>query len=264
MSSTCSSRSPSPSPHPANSSFTSVEEKTPQARNSHGRFKLGSQQRPIVPEIAPSERSSQAVEVLSKLDEDKSTTRADKIHRLAALHSKWAYEDKKEPIEGSELLGCQRQRCKAIGLVVFGSTLHEEQIDAISCLFYEQTDLLLLAKTGFGKSIIFQLLPFMTTTPGVVLILMPLKLLQVEQSEMINQLPNGKALILNGEHNHNYVHKQAAKGGYTHLFTSPEIALSKNFKKNILDDPEFTDRLCLLAVDEIRLVHQWEKAFRSL
>lgn len=92
----------------------------------------------------------------------------------------------------------------------------------------------------------------MTVTPGVVFILMLLKLLQAEQSEMINQLPNGKALMLNGENNHKHVHKQAAKGGYSHLFTSPKIALSKKFRKNILDEPEFTDRLCL----EIHLVDQ--------
>ena len=230
----------------------------------HERFQLGSKRKRIVPAITPNEKSSQAVEVLSKLDQDKSTTRADKIHRLAALHSKWAYEDIEEPVEGSELLGCQHQRCKAVSLIVFGFTLYEEQVDAISCLFYEQTNLLLLAKTGFGKNIIFQLLPFMTTAPGVVLILMPLKLLQAEQSEMINQLPNGKVLVLNGENNYKHIYKQAATGGYTHIFISPEIALSKKFKKNVLDNPEFTDRLFLLAVDEVHLVDQWGKAFRPL
>lgn len=104
----------------------------------------------------------------------------------------------------------------------------------------------------------------MTAVPGLVLILMPLKLLQAEQSEMINQLPNGKALVLNGENNHKHIHKQAATGGYTHIFTSPEIALSKKFKKNVFDNAEFTDRLCLLAVDEIHLVDQWGKAFCPL
>lgn len=83
---------------------------------------------------------------------------------------------------------------------------------------------------------------------------MPLKLLQAEQSEMINQLLNEKALVLNGKNNHKHVFKQAVKGGYTHLFINPEIALFKKFKKNIFDDPEFTDWLCLHIVDEIHLV----------
>ena len=42
---------------------------------------------------------------------------------------------------------------------------------------------------------------------------------------------------------------------------SPEIALSKKFKANILDNPRFARRLCLLAIDEIHLVEEWGKSF---
>lgn len=73
---------------------------------------------------------------------------------------------------------------------------------------------------------------------------------------MINQLPNKRALVLNGKNNCKHIHKKAAKRGYTYIFTSPEIVLSKKFKKNILDDPEFTDQLYLLTIDEIYLVDQ--------
>ncbi len=48
------------------------------------------------------------------------------------------------------------------------------------------------------------------------------------------------------------------------FFTSPEIALSKKFKKNVLDRSSFTDRLCLLVIDEIHLVDQWGQSFRPL
>ena len=91
----------------------------------------------------------------------------------------------------------ERYRCRKIGQIVFGFTLYEEQVDAIRTLFFEQRDLLLLAKTGFGKSLIFQLIPFMTPVLGLVLILMPLKLLQAEQSAMINRIPNAKSIVLN-------------------------------------------------------------------
>lgn len=36
---------------------------------------------------------------------------------------------------------------------------------------------------------------------GIVIILMPLKLLQAEQNTMINRIPNGKAIALTGENN---------------------------------------------------------------
>lgn len=55
-----------------------------------------------------------------------------------------------------------------------------------------------------------------------------------------------------------------AKDGYTHIFTNRLIAFSKKFKKNILDNPTFTDRLCLFAVDEIQLIDQWNQVFRPL
>lgn len=71
---------------------------------------------------------------------------------------------------------------------------------------------------------------------------------------MINQIPNGKALLLNGKNNPKYIYKQAAKSGYTYIFTSPQITLSKKFEKNILNNSAVIDRLCLLAVDKIYLI----------
>lgn len=146
-------------------------------------------------------------------------------------------------------------------MIIFGYTPYDAQIDAICTLAYEQRDSLLLARTGFGKSLIFQLLPFITASPGIVLILMPLELLQAKQSQMINKLPKGKAIVLNDENNLAYVQRDIACSGYTHIFTSPKIALSKNFKKNVLDDLLFSDWLCLLAIDEIHLVEQWGNKF---
>lgn len=65
-------------------------------------------------------------------------------------------------------------------MIVFKFEHHDAQADAICILFYEIRDLLLLAKTGLGKSLIFQLIIFLLSTSEVVLTLMPLKLLQVE------------------------------------------------------------------------------------
>lgn len=105
----------------------------------------------------------------------------------------------------------------------------------------------------------------MAPTTGVVLVLMPLKPLQTEQSDMINmRLPKGNAIVLNRDNNQENTQQAIAIGNYTHVSTSPEIALSKKFKKNILDQNVFTDRLYLLAVDEIHLVEEWSKQFRPL
>lgn len=88
---------------------------------------------------------------------DTSTTTKDKVERVKALYSKQLYKDTEEVVENVELASRQRQKCKAIGQIVFRFVLHDAQIEAIQILFYEQRDLLLMAKTRFGKSLIFQL-----------------------------------------------------------------------------------------------------------
>ena len=118
--------------------------------------------------------------------DDPSTEISDKLARAKALHILWKREDAESVMNGEELKARQHERCKAIGLVVFEFVLHEAQVEAIWTLYYEKQDLILIAKTGFGKSLIFQLLPFMTGSSGIGLILMTLKLLQAEQSDMMN------------------------------------------------------------------------------
>ncbi|MCJ1470687.1 hypothetical protein MMC07_009334 [Pseudocyphellaria aurata] len=94
---------------------------------------------------------------------------------------------------------------------------------------------------------------------------MPLKLLQAEQSDLINRrIPGRKAVVLNGNNNTLELWKVIATGRYTHAFTSPEITLSKQFKNDVLVHREFTNRLRLLAIDEIHLTEEWRKQFRPL
>lgn len=120
---------------------------------------------------------------------------------IKALHKQWKSDDMDGLLWDNELVARQKQQCKQVGSVIFGFTLQKAQVDAVWTLFYEQRDLLLLAKTGFGKSLIFQLLPFMFEPTGVVIILMPLKLLQAEQNSLINRITSGKAIALTGENN---------------------------------------------------------------
>lgn len=91
---------------------------------------------------------------------------------------------------------------------------------------------------------------------------MPLKLLQTEQNIMINRIAQGKAIVLTKENNQKDMQQSIASRNYTHIFTSPKIALSKKFKANVLGDPRFSSRLLLLAIDKIHLVDKWGKAFQ--
>lgn len=81
---------------------------------------------------------------------------------------------------------------------------------------------------------------------------------------MINWMPQEKEIVLNGENNNKQAFDDIVKRGYTYVFTSPEIVLSKQFKNSVLDKTSFTDRFALLAIDEIHLVEQWDNNFRPM
>lgn len=94
------------------------------------------------------------------------------------LHAQWEYEDnEEEALKGDALQACQRLRCKELGSIIFGFSLHKDQIKAMYTLFYKRRDLLLLIKTSFGKNLIFQLFPFLSAISNIILTLMPLKVL---------------------------------------------------------------------------------------
>ena len=106
------------------------------------------------------------------------TTYNNKVARLRVLHTRWVYKDMEIEALVEEVLQVHGwNKCKELGLMVFGYMLHEAQVEAIHTLFFDQKDLLLFAKIGFVKSLIFQLLLFFTSLPEVTLILMSLKLL---------------------------------------------------------------------------------------
>lgn len=147
--------------------------------------------------------SASVPSILVGLESNFFTMAEDKYKRVRAMYVKWKHKNIEEPVEEVDLLLWQKCRIKDIGLVVFRFFLHETQIEAIWTLFYKCKDLLLLAKTGFGKSLIFQLLFFMILVPTsrVILFLILLKLLQLKQSNMINKILHGKAIVLNGKNN---------------------------------------------------------------
>jgi superfamily II DNA helicase RecQ len=114
-----------------------------------------------------------------------------------------------------------------------GFDLHEEQIQAIKTLAIDREDLILIARTGWGKSIIFQSLP--AIRQGIVLMIMPLNLLEEEQvysfvasellqirlicmrqAELIAKIPKCKPCVLNGQSNTESLRQRIQNGEYTH------------------------------------------------
>ena len=81
----------------------------------------------------------------------------------------------------------------------FGFRLKRAQVDALHHLLCDKMDLILIAKTGFGKSILFQAAPLMFSPCKSVLIIMPLIALKEEQCEKVTLIDNCRPIVLNGD-----------------------------------------------------------------
>lgn len=102
----------------------------------------------------------------------------DKLAKIAIIYLTLEYEDMIEySLDGKVLIAQKQYFCQEISLIIFSFLLHNEQVDAIRMLFLEQKNLLLFKKTSFGKSLIFQLLLFLSLVIELIIILILLKLL---------------------------------------------------------------------------------------
>ena len=133
---------------------------------------------------------------------------------------------------------------------VFGIHGKDKQVEVLYRLMVEKKDTVLLAKTGFGKSILFQAPSMLSCDDTVTIILLLLLALQAEQQEKLQSL-GGRPFVLNGETNSKANRETIRLGQYIHILKSPEIV---EFNCEILRDPGFSSRIALFAVDELHLV----------
>lgn len=135
-----------------------------------------------------------------------------------------------------------------------------KQVDAIWHLVFKKKDLLLAAKTSFGKSIIFQAAPLFRRG-GIGLIITPLDRIGQEQCIKIQRLPGGRSVFINGRTDKTDALAQEIETGvYTHLIMGPEIAAG--WFRPIASSPSFKKRVCVVAVDELHLVALWGSGIR--
>jgi len=115
------------------------------------------------------------------------------------------------------------RRAKGFGY----DSLREGQLDALEEIVENKTDVMLIAKTSFGKSLIFQVAPFLMPDPeepGISLILMPLTLLQQNQSDTVRKKAEhlgAKCIVLDGDTNTAETRRQIAEDKYTHGTSIP-------------------------------------------
>ncbi|KAH7109135.1 ATP-dependent DNA helicase [Dactylonectria macrodidyma] len=135
-----------------------------------------------------------------------------------------------------------------------------KQVDATWHLVFKKEDLLLAAKTSFGKSVIFQAAPLFCRD-GIGLIIIPLDRIGQEQCIKIQRLPGARSVFINGRTDKTDALAQEIETGvYTHLIMGPEIAAG--WFRSIASSPTFKKRVCIVAVDELHLVALWGSGIR--
>lgn len=136
----------------------------------------------------------------------------------------------------------------------------QKQIDAIWHLVFKKEDLLLTAKTSFGKSVIFQATPLFCRG-GIGLIIIPLDRIGQEQCIKIQRLPGARSVFINGRTDKtDALAREIEMGVYTHLIMGPEIAAG--WFRSIARNPSFKKRVSVVAVDELHLVALWGSGIR--
>jgi superfamily II DNA helicase RecQ len=122
-------------------------------------------------------------------------------------------------------------------------------------------DTMLVAKTGFGKSIVFH--AYSVLTGRITLQLIPLSKLGEEQLESIRRYPGTKPCLVtaNTKFQDPLLLRDIQAGTYTHVLLGPEQATAPEFRQ-ILQDPNFQRQVGLVAIDECHVLSQW-KEFRS-
>jgi superfamily II DNA helicase RecQ len=96
---------------------------------------------------------------------------------------------------------------------------------------------------------------------SITVVVLPLDQIGLEQSEYITSI-GGRPFFLNADTISMKILTDIQSGKYTHILTSPELAISDKFHATAIH-PEFKERLGLVVIYEAHLVSQWGRGFRT-
>ena len=148
--------------------------------------------------------------------------------------------------------------------------LKSKQLEALKAL-YQGKDCFVWLPTGYGKSLCYQLLPFLfdykrgrINAPeadlSVVIVVSPLVSLMVDQVSSL-QSHGISAAILSGNSgvDKKYLvnERDVKTGRYRFLYSCPEAIAAGEKWKQLLLEPPLSDTVVAVAVDEAHCVFKW-------
>ena len=148
--------------------------------------------------------------------------------------------------------------------------LKSKQESAIRAI-YAGNDVFVWLPTGYGKSICYQVLPFLfdaklgkidspPTEQSVVIIVSPLVSLMVDQVTSLQSQKVGAAILSGNEGVDKKLlasESDVMAGKFRFLFTSPEAVVGLSKWKKLMQTLPLSQQIVALVVDEAHCVYKW-------
>ena len=144
--------------------------------------------------------------------------------------------------------------------------LKKEQVSAVRAV-YEGRDVFVWLPTGFGKSICYELLPFVfdhklgriegTNIYSLVIVVTPLVSLMVDQVTDLKKRGVDAAIISGSDRiEKSHLATEQKLKDYRVLFTVPEAILGHKWR-DCIEKPDISNRIVAIVVDEAHCVSKW-------
>ena len=138
--------------------------------------------------------------------------------------------------------------------------LNAYQREAIVQSVQKKTDVFVNLPTGYGKSLIYQALPFVYDSilegaGHIVVVVSPLVNLMKDQ---VDKLANLGILAARLSEITEENAKGVVEGRFSIVYGSPEVWLKNERWRQVLSSEIYRSKLCAIAVDEAHVIKQWE------
>jgi superfamily II DNA helicase RecQ len=144
----------------------------------------------------------------------------------------------------------------ALTRLLEGRTPKHGQIWAVRRVIYSLGDTILIAGTGYGKSIVLHALS--SLTEFITIQIIPLSKLGANQYEAVSRYPDARACLITAETRkaNPGVFRQIEQCMYSHIRLCAEQAALPEFRR-CFANPRFRERVRLLAIDEAHVLREW-------